>query len=266
MTSSFDVSVIFPAFNEEGRLEPTLREAAAYFRAIGRPAELIVVDDGSRDRTSTLVRHLARELDTLRLIRLAANRGKGYAVRTGVLNACGRYVLFADSDGATPISELARLEAALTAGADIAIGSRVKQSAAVRVSARRYRRVIGRAFRALVRISTATDIQDTQCGFKLFKARAAEDLFSRMRIDGFAFDVEVLLMARRCGYSVAEVPVNWTHQPGSRVNLAVDSIRMLRDLMVIRSHALRGHYDQPQVALWSETEEQTDAPAHAVAG
>lgn len=255
MTPSIDVSVVFPAFNEESRLEPTLRDAISYFKAIDRSAEFIVVDDGSRDRTSALVRRLARELDSLRLIRLAANRGKGHAVRTGVLNAYGRIVLFADADGATPMGEFSRLEAALNAGTDVAIGSRVMHSDAVRVSAKGYRRVIGRAFRALVRISTATDIQDTQCGFKLFKARAAQDLFSRMRIDGFAFDVEVLLMARRCGYSVAEVPVNWTHQPGSRVNLVFDSMRMLRDLMVIRSHALRGHYDQPHVALWAEAEE-----------
>lgn len=265
MNPSIDVSVVFPAFNEEGRLEPTLREAAHYFKASDRSAEFIVVDDGSRDRTSALVRRLAQELDGLRLIRLADNRGKGYAVRTGVLNAYGRSVLFADSDGAAPMGEFSRLEAVLDSGVDVAIGSRVLQSNAVRVSAKGYRRVIGRAFRALVRISTATDIQDTQCGFKLFKARAAQDLFSRMRIDGFAFDVEVLLMARRCGYSVAEVPINWTHQPGSRVNLVLDSMRMMRDLMVIRSHALRGHYDQPHVARWAEAEEQV-APPPVIAG
>jgi dolichyl-phosphate beta-glucosyltransferase len=257
-----DLSVIFPAYNEEARLERTLRDAAEYFRGRRHSVELIVVDDGSRDRTSHLVQRLRAAYPELRLIRLPANRGKGYAVRSGVVNACGRQILFADADGATPIGEIERLEAHLRGGADVAIGSRALGGANTRVQARFYRRFIGRVFHFLVELLTVRGFQDTQCGFKLFRADAAHDLFSRMRMDGFSFDVEVLLMARRGGYRVVEVPVNWEHQPGSRVNLATDSLAMARDLFVIRSHLVRGHYDEPHVApLHVPTSE--DAPAAA---
>ena len=243
------ISVISPAFNEEARLEPTLREIVGYFRERQRAAEVLVVDDGSRDGTSGLVLRLARQFPEIRLFRLPANGGKGYAVRTGVVNATGRLVLFADADGATPIAELESLEAAIESGADIAIGSRAVRSEGVQVRARLYRRVMGRAFHLLVRTLAVDGIADTQCGFKLFRGPVAQDLFSRMRMNGFSFDVEVLLMARRAGYRIAEVPVNWTHQPGSRVNLVVDSLRMARDVFRIRGNLLRGFYDQPRLAV-----------------
>lgn len=252
MSGPIDLSVVVPAYNEERRLEAPLREAAAYFRACGRRVELIAVDDGSRDGTSALVRRLGDELPELRLIRLPANRGKGFAVRTGVVNARGRRVLFADADGATPMAEVERLDAALDAGGDVAVGSRARQGEGVEVRARWHRRVIGRTFHLLVRTLGVRDVLDTQCGFKLFRAEAAHDLFSRMRVDRFSFDVEVLLMAQRRGWRVAEVPVNWTHQPGSRVNLVTDSARMAADLLVIHAHRLRGHYDEPRVAPWRE--------------
>lgn len=248
MNAPLDLSVIVPAYNEELRLERPLLEARDYFRARGRSVELIAVDDGSSDGTSALVRRLAEDTPELRLIRLPANRGKGYAVRTGVVNARGRRVLFADADGATPISEIERLDAALDEGADVAIGSRALESLEVQVRARIHRRVMGRCFHLLVQLLTVDGIRDTQCGFKLFRAEAAHDLFSRMRMDGFSFDVEVLLMARRGGWRIAEVPVNWAHQPGSRVNLVTDSVRMAADLFAIRGHLVRGHYDVPHLA------------------
>lgn len=252
MNAPVELSVVVPAFNEEARLEAPLREAAGWLRQRGRPAELIAVDDGSRDGTAALVRRLSAELPELRLIRLPANRGKGYAVRTGVVNARGERVLFADADGATPFAEVERLEAELDAGADVAIGSRALHGGDVRVRARLHRRLIGRSFHLLVRLLTVRGINDTQCGFKLFRAAAAHDLFSRMRMDGFSFDVEVLLMAQHRGYRVAEVPVNWEHRPGSRVNLVLDSARMAADLFAIRAHLLRGDYDAPHVAPWLE--------------
>ncbi|MGH7718359.1 MAG: dolichyl-phosphate beta-glucosyltransferase, partial [Gemmatimonadaceae bacterium] len=247
MTGTPDVSIIIPAYNEEARLERTLRQAVEYFRASERAFELIVVDDGSRDRTSTVARELAAEYSELRLIRLAANRGKGHAVRAGVLNAQGRYVLFADADAATPFQEIERLDAALASGADVAIGSRAGEGSGVRVKKRFYRHIIGRTFHALVSALTVRGIRDTQCGFKLFRGEVAQELFSRMRMNGFSFDVELLLIAQRRRYVIAEVPVNWTHQPGSRVNLMLDPLKMGRDLFIIRSHALRGHYDEPHV-------------------
>jgi dolichyl-phosphate beta-glucosyltransferase len=244
-----NLSVVIPALNEERRLGPTVREAVAFLRARGGSFEILVVDDGSRDGTSALVRRLAEDAPEVRLIRLAQNQGKGLAVRTGIVNAQGELVLFADADGATPISELTRLEAALAGGADVAIGSRAVHSAETVVRARWYRRMMGRTFHALVRGLTVRGIRDTQCGFKLFRGPVAHDLFSRMRMSGFSFDVEVLLMAQRQGYRIAEVPVNWTHKPGSRINLVRDSLRMTRDLFVIRANALRGEYDVPHVAL-----------------
>lgn len=248
MQPAFDLSIVIPAYNEETRLAPTVRTTIEYFRVHDRPIELIVVDDGSLDRTSELVHHLALEFAEVRLIRLAANRGKGYAVRTGVVNARGKFILFADADGATPIAEIARLDAAIATGADVAIGSRALRDASVRIAAKSYRRLMGRMFHQLVRLLTVRGVQDTQCGFKLFRADVAHDLFSRMRMNGFSFDVEVLLMAQRQRYRIAEVPVNWMHQPGSRVNLVLDSLRMARDLFVIRGRALRGDYDQPHLA------------------
>jgi dolichyl-phosphate beta-glucosyltransferase len=253
------LSIVIPAYNEEARLEATLRETVTYFRRSDTRIEVIVVDDGSRDATSALTQRLAAEFDEIRLIRLAANRGKGHAVRSGVVNAEGVYVLFADADGSTPIAEIDRLHAALTADIPIAIGSRAIAGEGVRVRARLHRRVIGRAFHALVSALTVSGIADTQCGFKLLRAEVAQDLFSRMRMDGFSFDVELLMMAQRRGYGVAEIPVNWTHRAGSRVNLVRDSLRMARDLFIIRAHAVRGHYDVPHVAPRIATFGPTDA-------
>jgi dolichyl-phosphate beta-glucosyltransferase len=246
------LSIVVPAYNEQDRLGPTIRSYLEYCRARRLAAELIVVDDGSLDGTSVLVERLSGEYPELRLIRLAENRGKGYAVRTGVVNARGQLVLFADADAATPLSELERLEAAIHAGADVAIGSRALAGEGVQVRARLYRRVIGRAFHFLVRTLTVKSVKDTQCGFKLFRGAVAHDLFSRMRMNGFSFDVELLMMAQRRGYRVAEVPVNWVHQPGSKVNLALDSVRMARDLFVIRGHHLSGEYNNPHLAPWTD--------------
>ena len=246
------LSIVIPAYNEESRIEPTIRDMVAYCRGAGRTFELILVDDGSRDGTSTVGRKLAEEFPELRLIRLAANHGKGYAVRAGVVNAIGSLVLFADADGATPIAEIERLENALHEGADLAVGSRALRASGVRVHAKLYRHLIGRTFHFLVEWLADGGVKDTQCGFKLFRSRAAQDLFSRMRMNGFSFDVEVLVMARQRGYRVAEVPVNWTHQPGSKVRLTLDSLRMAADLIRIRAHCLSGEYEIPQLAPWSQ--------------
>lgn len=251
------LSIVIPAFNEAVRLPSTLRDLRAFLDRDGRRAEVIVVDDGSTDGTSDAVRRVEAEDDRVRLIRLPQNRGKGYAVRTGVVNAAGHLILFADADGATPFPELARLEANLRQGARIAIGSRGLRDRATHVEARLYRRVAGRLFHAVVRLYAIRGFTDTQCGFKLFDAGAAHDLFSRMRMSGYSFDVEVLLMATRAGYRVAEVPVNWTHQPGSKVNVVRDGVRMALDVLRIRANAARGLYDQPHIAL--------PTPAHGAA-
>ena len=254
MRAQPDLSIVIPAYNEQDRLEPTVRSYLGYCREARVNAELIVVDDGSTDGTTAVVERLAGEFEELRLIRLAQNQGKGYAVRSGVVNARGRRILFADADGATPIEEVERLAAALDAGADVAIGSRALAASDVQVRSRLHRRLIGRAFHLLVRLSGVPHIADTQCGFKLFRGPVAHALFSRMRTTGFSFDVEVLLMAGLCRFRIAEVPVNWTHQPGSRVNLITDSARMAGDLLRIRFRTLRGRYALPHVAPWSPLE------------
>jgi dolichyl-phosphate beta-glucosyltransferase len=247
-----DLSIIIPAYNEASRIEPTIRDIVTYCRNGRRVFELILIDDGSRDNTSSIGRLLSEEFPELRLIRLAANQGKGFAVRTGVLNAIGRTVLFADADGATPISEIERLESALESGADVAVGSRARPAEGVRVQAKLYRHLIGRTFHLLVEWLADPGVKDTQCGFKLFRSAVSHDLFSRMRMNGFSFDVEVLVMARRRGYRVAEVPVNWTHKPGSKVRLTVDSFKMAADLVRIRAHCLSGEYEIPHLAPWAQ--------------
>jgi dolichyl-phosphate beta-glucosyltransferase len=252
MTRRPDLSIVIPAYNEESRIEATIRDIVGYGRGAGRTFELILVDDGSQDGTSTVGRNLADEFPELRLIRLAPNHGKGYAVRTGVLSAIGRTVLFADADGATPIKEIERLEHALDSGADVAVGSRELRAEGVRVHAKLYRHLIGRTFHFLVERLADGGVKDTQCGFKLFRSPVAQDLFSRMRMIGFSFDVEVLAMARRRGYRVAEVPVNWNHQPGSKVRLTLDSVRMAADLLRIRAYCRRGEYEIPHLAPWSQ--------------
>ena len=212
-------SVIIPAFNESERLPPYLEEIVGYFEGRGDPYEVIVVDDGSRDGTAERVRAVAAGRAPVRVIPLAGNEGKGAAVRHGMLAAVGAYRLFTDADGATPIAELKRLEAALAAGADVAIGSRTVVDPGVAVVARRHRVMAGRVFNWVVAHLGLSDTGDSQCGFKAFTARAAEATFSKLRTRGFGFDVELLLLAKRAGFRIAEVAVNWADKPGSKVGV-----------------------------------------------
>ncbi len=233
-------SVVIPAYNEAPRLAAYLLEVLAFFDGRAGPYEVIVVDDGSRDATRDRVRQLQASYDQLRLIVLPQNHGKGYAVRMGMLNARGDFRLFADADGATPILELKRLEPALRAGADVAIGSRVLEHPAVSVQARPHRVWVGRVFNWLVARLGLRGIADSQCGFKCFRGRVAEDLFRALRTDGFGFDVELLLLARRRGYTIVEVPVNWADQPGSKVRVLTDGPRMLWQIVLARATLARG--------------------------
>jgi len=228
------LSVVIPTYNEQHRLPRTLLEALRWCSQRAIEFELIVADDGSRDQTLALAR-LFEEQD--RRVRSLAcpHRGKGAAVRMGMLNAKGLYVLFMDADGATPLDEIPKLVEALDRGYDVAIGSRVPQAPGqVRVEAHWYRRLIGRTFAFLVNVLAVPGVGDTQCGFKMFRREAVGPIFSSQQIDDFAFDVEVLLLAKRLGLSVAEIPVNWADQPGSKVNLVTDSIKMLFDISRVR--------------------------------
>jgi dolichyl-phosphate beta-glucosyltransferase len=232
------LSIVIPAFNEAKRLGPTVQAALAWLTACDRAGEILVVDDGSTDATSAAA-HAAGDGDPrLRVIRLPDNRGKGYAVRVGVANAAGRRVAFTDADGAAPLPELGRLEAALDGGADIAIGSRVVPGVDTVVTARTTRRITGRAFHRVARYAGVRGISDTQCGCKLFTAAAAADLFPRLRLTGYAFDVELLLAAQRRDYRIAEVPVNWSHRDGSQVRVLRDGLRMALDVIRIRTYSV----------------------------
>lgn len=229
-----ELSVVVPAFNEERRLPPTLIDIIDFFDRKGISYEVLVIDDGSKDSTAEVVRKFERVRHQVRLIQLPKNYGKGHAVRLGVLNSRGARVLFADADGATPIQEFERLEAAVAGGADIAIGSRALASADTKVATSIHRRLLGRVFNKCVNLILLPTIADTQCGFKMFTRKAAMFLFRRQRADRFSFDVELLYMAHKADLNIKEVPINWTNVPGSKVNLVHDSLAMFRDVFRFR--------------------------------
>lgn len=239
------LSIIIPAFNEESRLPPYLSSIITYLERRGGSAEIIVVDDGSQDGTGAAILPLTATYPFLRLIPLGKNMGKGFAVRTGMLAARGALRLFCDADGATPIGELYRLERAISDGADIAIGSRAIRQNDCRVEGTLHRKYLGISYNLLVRLLAVQGFQDTQCGFKLFRGEVAERLFAAQTLRGFGFDVEVLFLARRCGYSVQEVAVNWQDRPGGKVRLLRDSTRMLLDLVKLRRSWAAGLYEVP---------------------
>jgi dolichyl-phosphate beta-glucosyltransferase len=232
-------SVVIPAYNEADRLPRYLHEVAAHFDGRGEPYEILVVDDGSRDETAARVRELAALYPAIALHRSPANRGKGHAVRAGMRRARGAWRLMADADGATPIVEVKRLEVAVQAGADVAVGSRALRDASVAVVARRHRQLAGAFFHLVSRAAGVAGVVDTQCGFKLFRGPVADDLFAALATEGFGFDVELLLLARRHGYRVAEVAVNWTDQPGSKVHVLTDGPRMLAQVLAARIRLAR---------------------------
>ncbi len=224
------LSVVVPAFNEEARLGPTLRRIVAWCEREQPDYELIVVDDGSADGTAEVAREVAADGGPVQLIELGRNRGKGAAVRAGVLAASGERILFSDADLATPIEEVTKLGAALDDGYDLAIASRALAGADIRVRQHPMRELMGRAFNVFVRILVLGGIRDTQCGFKLFRRDVARDLFGRATVDGFAFDVELLLLARG-RYRIAEVPVVWSHIEESKVSPGSDAATMFVDLL-----------------------------------
>jgi dolichyl-phosphate beta-glucosyltransferase len=228
------LSIVIPAFNEQARLPRTVLEAMKWCTTQELSFELIIADDGSRDATLELAR-LFEESDARIRALLCPHMGKGATVRMGMLNAKGQRVLFMDADGATPMTEIPKLLEAIEAGNDVAIGSRVMQSPGeVQVKTPLYRKVIGRVFAFFVNLFAIEGIGDTQCGFKMFRHDAARAVCSRQKMVGFAFDVELLFLARRLSLKIAEIPVNWVAQPGSKVNLVTDSMRMLWDISLIK--------------------------------
>lgn len=245
------LSVVLPAYNEERRLPETLSQILSYLGEQPYRSEVIIADDGSTDATATLVEQLMQQHPSIRLLQLD-HRGKGYAVRKGILAARGEYVLFSDADLAVPIEEWAKVERAFANEADLVIGSR-EGLGARRQGEPRYRHLMGRVFNLIVRLIAVGGIQDTQCGFKAFRYTAAQDIFNRVQLYGddapsvrgaavTAFDVEVLFLARRRGYRIHEVPVLWRYGIETKVDPLRDSLRNLRDVLAVRWNALRGMY------------------------
>ena len=234
--STPELSVVIPAYNEERRLPPTLDRLRAYLGQVALPHEIVVVDDGSRDKTSDAARAQGATV-----VRNDRNRGKGYAARRGMLLARGRRRLMTDADLSTPIEDLPRLMARLDEGYDVAIASRALPGSNVEVRQSAYREAMGRLFNVCVRVLAVPGLHDTQCGFKLFTAEAAEASFEPSRLDGFSFDVETLFIARRRGFRIAEVPVTWRNHEASRVG-PMNGFRAFLDLGKIRVNGWRGRY------------------------
>ena len=236
-------SIVIPAYNEGKRLGATLEKVLGYVRAQGWNAEVIVVNDGSRDNTAEIVRGFAENDPTLRLVENPGNRGKGYSVRNGMLNARGEVVVFSDADLSSPIEEMPKLLEALAAGADIAIGSRWLRAELQTRRQSLHRQLFGRVFNLLLRIILGLKFKDTQCGFKAFTPRAAQTILPLQRIERWGFDPEVLFLARKFGFHVEEVPVLWGHSGDTRIHPLLDGARMFLEMVRVRWYDLTGKYD-----------------------
>ncbi len=246
-----DLSLIVPAFNEEKRLPRTLELIAKYLATRDFSYELILVDDGSRDNTAHVAREFCSRFDWARLLQYvdergqAINKGKGFAVRQGMLASRGRDVLFSDADLSTPIEEMEKLLPLIARGeCDIAIASRALPGSNLTVHQPRHREAMGRTFNLFVRAAIGTDVRDTQCGFKALRGDIARRLFALSRVDGFGFDTEIIFLAARKGLRVREIPVTWHHAEDSRVNPLVAPLQMMRELMQVRLNDLRGLYKE----------------------
>ncbi len=238
-----DLSIIIPAYNEEHRLLKSLDRISAYLNARPFRAEMIVVDDGSTDSTVQLVKTFQEKCPALRLLCNGSNRGKGFSVRHGMLEARGEIALFTDADLSTPIEEADKLLAVLRdQGQDVCIGSRGVDRSLIAVHQSWLREQAGISFNRLVRWLMGVQFSDTQCGFKAFRLERSRIIFEQQRIERFGFDPELLLLAKRHGLRVAEVPVRWSHDPATKVNVFADGIRMFFELLVIRWNAINGRY------------------------
>jgi dolichyl-phosphate beta-glucosyltransferase len=244
------VSVVVPTLNEAERIGATLRRIVEHFRATHQAYEIIVVDDGSTDNTIGIAQHAMADEVNIRILRNVVNHGKGHAVRRGMMEATGTFIVFSDADLSTPIEEFDRLVQYFSTGADIVIGSRRRPDSRLAVRQPWYREtLLGGLLRMLVRTLLVPDIADSQCGFKCFRRDVAKRLFALQRMERFSFDVEILYLAAKFGYKVAEVGVRWVNDPRTRVNLLRDPLRIFLDLLRIRLNDWRGAYDEAHVEV-----------------
>jgi dolichyl-phosphate beta-glucosyltransferase len=237
-------SLVIPAYNESTRLGASLEEVFSYMAQHKCDAEVIVVNDGSRDNTAELVRGFAEKNPSLQLVENPGNRGKGYSVRNGMLRARGRVLLFTDADLSSPIEEVPKLLKALADGADVAIGSRWLRSELQTQRQPLHRQLFGRVFNLLLRATLGLRFRDTQCGFKAFRRSAAQAIFPLQKVERWGFDPEILFLARKFGFKVQEVPVAWGHSGETRINPLVDGTRMFLDMLRIRWFDVTGKYGE----------------------
>jgi dolichyl-phosphate beta-glucosyltransferase len=254
-------SIVIPAYNETARIERALSSVSGCIRARGWDAEVLVVDDGSTDNTAALVEAWAQRHREVRLIRNGRNRGKGFSVRHGMLRAAGEVVMFTDADLSSPIEEAERLFDAITAGADVAIGSRWLIGKRIVHKQPLYRRVFGRCFNALTRFIMRLPFADTQCGFKAFRHEAAQLVFGLQRIERWGFDPEILFIGIKRGLRITEVPVTWGHDERSRISYLRDGLQMLLELVYVRWNALRGRYRRQPIEMIREPAATTPSVA-----
>ena len=237
------VSIVIPAYNEQDDICPTLARICQFMAQEAPEFEVLLVDDGSTDSTVETVRACSSGIPQVRIIQNGVNMGKGFSVRSGVLNSTGTYVLMSDADLSTPIEEVSKLYSYINEyGYSVAMGSRGLKDSDVAIHQPWYREMMGKTFNLFVRTLLMGGFRDTQCGFKLFRADAARSIFERCTIDGFAFDVEAVFIATRLGYKVKEVPVRWLNSLDSKVRLIIDPAHMFIDLFRIRLNAIRGRY------------------------
>ncbi len=236
-----DLSIIIPAYNEESRLPDTLAKIAAYTASSPRTVEILVVDDGSTDGTAAAVKKMSEHL-AIRVVSNGTNRGKGFSVRHGMLEARGRIALFTDADLSAPIDEADKLLAAVEGSYDVAIGSRAMNRSLISARQSRFREFAGIVFNTVVRLCLRLPFVDTQCGFKAFKREPCKIIFEQQRIERFGFDPELLYLARHHGLRSTEIPVRWAHSPGTKVSMFRDSFQMFADVFIIRWNALAGRY------------------------
>ncbi len=242
MTESPNYSIVIPAYNESGRILATLKSVVECVRARGWRAEVLVVNDGSTDRTAEIVREFQKGAPEVRLLENPGNRGKGYSVRAGMLTAVAEIVMFTDADLSAPIEEAERLFAAIEGGADIAIGSRWLESGRQTHRQPLYRQFFGRCFNAVTRFVMGLHFADTQCGFKAFTRAAAQTVFKLQTIERWGFDPEILFIAVKRGFQVVEVPVSWAHDERTRMSYLKDGMQMLEEIAIVRWNALTGKY------------------------
>jgi len=235
-------SIVIPAYNESTRLGATLEKVLGYIRAQHWDAEVIVVNDGSRDNTADIVRTFAAKDPCLRLVENPGNRGKGYSVRNGMLNSQGSVVLFSDADLSSPIEESVKLFHAIEEGADIAIGSRWLRAETQTQRQPLHRQLFGRIFNLALRVTLGLQFADTQCGFKAFRRSPVDAIFPLQKIERWGFDPEILFLARKFGFKVKEVPVLWGHSGGTRINPLIDGSRMVQEMFRVRWYSITGKY------------------------